>query len=126
MQSILHLREESGTPGNWRILILLGGEGSISVRKTVKHSKTRTNQQNTAKAAPGGGDRKRQKKKRRGHLVDAILILAVLIGAGLLARTGGMTFISRGRSRATSSRWRICRRRRTTRYGKKRRHIIRS
>ena len=88
MQSILHLREESGTPGNWRILILLGGEGSISVRKTVKHSKTRTNQQNTAKAAPGGGDRKRQKKKRRGHLVDAILILAVLIGAGLLAYPG--------------------------------------
>ncbi len=88
MQSILHLPEESGTAGDRRFLILLGGEGSISVRKTVKHSKPRINQQNTAAVAPSGGDRKRQKKKRRGHLVDAILILAVLIGAGLLAYPG--------------------------------------
>lgn len=54
----------------------------------MKHRKPKTKQQNTAAAVPDGGGRKRPKKKRRGHLVDAILILAVLIGAGLLAYPG--------------------------------------
>ena len=49
----------------------------------MKENKPIINQQNTAEAVPDGGNRKKP-KKRRGHLVDLILVLAVLIGAGLL------------------------------------------
>ena len=49
----------------------------------MKENKPIINQQNTAEAVPDGGNRKKP-KKRRGHLVDLILVLAVMIGAGLL------------------------------------------
>lgn len=49
----------------------------------MKENKPIINQQNTAEVVPDGGNRKKP-KKRRGHLVDLILVLAVLIGAGLL------------------------------------------